>query len=79
MSWITRRGALGALAAASLARPALVRAQGSSVPVRIGLLSDVAGPYRHIGGPGSKVAAELAVADFGGSGTRPADRGAAGR
>lgn len=67
MSRITRRGALGALAVTALARPALVRAQTSSTPVRIGLLSDVAGPYRHVGGPGSKLAAELAVADFGGS------------
>ena len=66
MNWITRRGALGALATATLAKPALVRAQTVSAPVRIGLLSDVAGPYRHVGGPGSKVAAELAVADFGG-------------
>jgi branched-chain amino acid transport system substrate-binding protein len=35
--------------------------------VKIGLLSDVAGPYRHVGGPGSRVTAEMAVADFGGS------------
>ncbi len=64
---ITRRAALGALAAASLARPALIRAQSSSAPVKIGLLSDVAGPYRHVGGPGSRLTAEMAVADFGGS------------
>jgi len=64
---ITRRAALGALAVASLARPALIRAQSSSTPVKIGLLSDVAGPYRHVGGPGSRVTAEMAVADFGGS------------
>jgi branched-chain amino acid transport system substrate-binding protein len=44
-----------------------VRAQAPSEPVRIGLLSDVGGPYREVGGPGSKVAAELAVEDFGGS------------
>jgi branched-chain amino acid transport system substrate-binding protein len=30
-------------------------------------LSDVAGPYRNVGGPGAKVAVELAVEDFGGS------------
>ncbi|HET6182652.1 MAG TPA: ABC transporter substrate-binding protein [Acetobacteraceae bacterium] len=65
---ITRRAALGALAtAAALARPALIRAQSVSAPVKIGLLSDVGGPYRHVGGPGSKVATEMAVADFGGS------------
>jgi branched-chain amino acid transport system substrate-binding protein len=41
--------------------------QTSSKPVRIGLLSDIGGPYRDVGGPGSKVAVELAVEDFGGS------------
>jgi branched-chain amino acid transport system substrate-binding protein len=64
---ITRRAALGVLAAAPLARPALLRAQSSSAPVKIGLLSDVAGPYRHVGGPGSRLTTEMAVADFGGS------------
>ena len=67
MKPITRRAALGALAVAPLARPALVRAQTASAPVKIELLSDVGGPYRHVGGPGSKVATEMAVADFGGS------------
>ena len=67
MTNLTRRATLGALAAAPFARPALIRAQTSSAPVRIGLLSDVAGPYRHVGGPGSRVTAEMAVADFGGS------------
>ena len=67
MNLITRRGTLGVVAASTLARPAIVRAQTSSTPVRIGLLSDVSGPYRHVGGPGSKLAVEMAVADFGGS------------
>ena len=67
MNRITRRAALGALAAAPLARPALLRAQSSSAAVKIGLLSDVAGPYAHVGGLGSRLAAEMAVADFGGS------------
>ncbi len=67
MTRITRRAVLGTLAAASLGRPALLRAQSSSTPVRIGLLSDVGGPYRNVGGPGSRVTAEMAVADFGGS------------
>ena len=35
--------------------------------MKIGLLSDVAGPYRHLGGPGSRLTAEMAVVDFGGS------------
>src|SRR5579871_3599595 len=64
---MTRRGLIGTLAAAPLAKPAILRAQTSSEPIKIGLLSDVGGPYRDVGGPGSKVAAELAVADFGGS------------
>ena len=67
MNLITRRGALGVVTASTLARPAIVQAQTSSTPVRIGLLSDVSGPYRHVGGPGSKLAVEMAVADFGGS------------
>ncbi|MGH7043160.1 MAG: ABC transporter substrate-binding protein [Acetobacteraceae bacterium] len=67
MTPITRRAALGALAVAPLARPALVRAQSSSKPVKIGLLSDMGGPYRAVGGPGMKVATEMAIADFGGS------------
>ena len=67
MSRITRRTALAGLAAVPLARPAIVRAQSSSQPVRIGLLSDMGGPYRDVGGPGARVAVELAVQDFGGS------------
>jgi branched-chain amino acid transport system substrate-binding protein len=67
MPRITRRAALGGLAAAPLAMPGLLRAQSTSKPVRIGLLSDMSGPYREVGGPGNKVAAQLAVDDFGGS------------
>jgi len=67
MNQITRRAALGALATIPLARPAIVRAQSSSKPVRIGLLSDMTGPYRDDGGPGDMVTATMAVDDFGGS------------
>jgi branched-chain amino acid transport system substrate-binding protein len=67
MAKLRRRALLGTLAAASLARPAIIRAQTVSAPVKIGLLSDVGGPYRDVGGPGSKAAAELAVEDFGGT------------
>ena len=63
---LRRRALLAGAALAPLARPGLVRAQ-SSTPVRIGLLSDVGGPYRNVGGPGGKVAVQLAVEDFGGS------------
>ncbi|MBW4091265.1 MAG: ABC transporter substrate-binding protein [Proteobacteria bacterium] len=67
MNPITRRAALGALAAAPLARPAIVRAQSTSKPVKIGLLSDMNGPYRTVGGPGSKIVTQMAIDDFGGS------------
>ena len=67
MTRMTRRAVIGTLAAAPLAAPAILRAQTTSEPIKIGLLSDVGGPYREVGGPGSKVAAEMAVEDFGGS------------
>ncbi len=63
---IGRRAALAG-AAGLLAAPAIVRAQSRSAPVRIGLLSDVAGPYRNVGGAGGKVAVEMAVEDAGGA------------
>jgi branched-chain amino acid transport system substrate-binding protein len=67
MSRLSRRVLIGGLAAVPLARPGLIRAQSTSKPVKIGLLSDMSGPYRDVGGPGNHVATELAVADFGGS------------
>ena len=60
------------LAASTLAAaPRLVRAQGagtgagSSAPIRIGVLTDLSGPYASSGGAGSVAAARMAVADFG--------------
>ena len=67
MRKLSRRLALGGLGAVPLAMPGLIRAQGSSKPVRLGMLSDMGGPYRDVGGPGNRYAAELAIADFGGS------------
>lgn len=67
MNKLTRRGLLGTVAAAPLAKPGLIRAQTVSAPIRIGLLSDIGGAYKEVGGPGSKIAAEMAVQDFGGS------------
>ena len=64
---MTRRTTLATAVATALARPSLIRAQTVSTPIRIGVLSDVAGPYRNVGGPGAKIAVELAVEDFGGS------------
>ncbi len=63
---ITRRHVLGATTALALAGPTRARAQPPG-PIRIGVLSDVAGPYRNVGGPGGKIAVEMAAEDFGGS------------
>jgi branched-chain amino acid transport system substrate-binding protein len=67
MSRIERRSILAGMAAMPLAAPTLLRAQAQARPVQIGLLSDMSGPFRDVGGPGNRVAAELAIQDFGGS------------
>ena len=67
MTKFTRRTIIGGLAASPLAMPGIVRAQSSSNPVKIGMLSDMSGPYRDVGGPGNYVAVSMAVQDFGGS------------
>ncbi len=67
MVGVSRRVLLGSLVAAPLARPAIIRAQTTSKSVKIGLLSDMGGPYRDVGGPGNRVATEMAIEDFGGS------------
>jgi branched-chain amino acid transport system substrate-binding protein len=67
MPGVSRRIVLGGLTAAPLAMPGIIRAQSTSRPVRIGLLSDMGGPYRDVGGPGNRVATELAIQDVGGS------------
>jgi branched-chain amino acid transport system substrate-binding protein len=41
-------------------------AQADAPPLKIGVLTDESGPFVDSGGPGSVVAAEMAVADFGG-------------
>jgi branched-chain amino acid transport system substrate-binding protein len=64
---IERRLLLSGLAAAPLAAPARLRAQGPSRPVQIGLISDMSGPFKDVGGPGNRVAADLAIQDFGGA------------
>jgi branched-chain amino acid transport system substrate-binding protein len=58
---------VSALTTAPLAIPGLLRAQSTSKPVKLGLLSDMGGPYRDVGGPGNRAAVELAVEDAGGS------------
>jgi branched-chain amino acid transport system substrate-binding protein len=67
MNNLSRRAVVSALTVAPLAMPGIIRAQSSSKPVKIGLLSDMGGPYRDVGGPGSRAAVELAVEDVGGS------------
>jgi branched-chain amino acid transport system substrate-binding protein len=66
MSKFTRRTLVGGLAIAPLARPALIRAQSTSQPIRIGMLSDLGGPFHDVGGVGAKVAMQLAIEDIGG-------------
>ncbi len=41
------------------------RARAAGAPIRIGVLNDQSGPYADINGPGSVVAARLAVEEFG--------------
>lgn len=67
MSHPTRRTLLTGISMTPLAMPALVRAQSTSKPIRMGLLSDMSGPYRDVGGPGNRLSVELAIQDFGGS------------
>jgi branched-chain amino acid transport system substrate-binding protein len=58
---ITRRAAIGTgLAATALTR----RARAERPPIRIGVLTDMAGVYAANTGPGSVVGAQLAVEDF---------------
>ena len=66
MSAISRRLVLAGLGAAPLAMPGIIRAQTTSKPIKIGILSDMSGPYRDVGGPGNRRAAELAIEDAGG-------------
>jgi branched-chain amino acid transport system substrate-binding protein len=41
-------------------------AENSTVPVKIGLIVDMSGPYSDFSGPGSVLAARMAIDDFGG-------------
>mgnify|MGYP001252844499 CR=1 FL=1 len=66
MTGISRRIVLAGLGASPLAMPGIIRAQSTSKPIKIGLLSDMSGPYRDVGGPGNRWAAELAIQDNGG-------------
>lgn len=56
----------GALAAAASSTFAQTTSERSDAPVVIGILEDMSGPYSAFAGPGSVIAAEMAIADFGG-------------
>lgn len=58
------RAAAAAAFAAALAAPAAAQISGDVV--RIGIMGDMAGPYSGNGGPGSVLAARMAIEDFGG-------------
>jgi branched-chain amino acid transport system substrate-binding protein len=59
---ITRRTMLGSMAVASAASRA-ARAQGPARPIRIGILTDLSGPYAD-SGEGSLLAAQMAAEDY---------------
>ena len=59
---LTRRALLGTAAAATLP---LSRARAQAPKLKIGVLTDLSGPYKDIGGPLSSECARLAFADFG--------------
>ena len=63
---VLRRTALGSIAAAALLGPGRTRAQASTL--RIGVLTDLSGPYRDITGPTSVACVRQAIEDFGVSG-----------
>ena len=65
---ITRRAALGAaMATASGIGGARAQGPAAAQTIRIGVLSDMSGPYRDISGPNCVVTARQAVQDFGAS------------
>lgn len=63
---LTRRGLLAAGTGAASLAVAPLRARAAA-PVRIGVLNDQSGLFADLGGPGSVIAARMAVEDVGGS------------
>src|SRR4028119_2053678 len=61
---IQRRQLLGAVAAAPLLRTGGTRAQAQQ-PIRLGVLGDFSGPYRHLSGPTNVACVRQAVQDSG--------------
>ncbi len=62
-----RLGSAGILATAWAIFLAFPTHAQTPAPLKIGVLSDLSGPYADSGGPGSVLAAQMAVADFGGT------------
>src|SRR5258708_32820978 len=74
MSWSNKPIVLAAAISAVSLFPA-----HSQDAIRIGVLNDMAGPYASYQGPGSVVAAQMAVEDYGGkAGGKKVEGGAAG-
>ncbi|MDA8253353.1 MAG: ABC transporter substrate-binding protein, partial [Rhodospirillales bacterium] len=61
---LTRRGLMVAAAASAAALPQR-RARAAGPVLKFGVLTDLSGPYKDIGGPLATECARLAVADFG--------------
>jgi branched-chain amino acid transport system substrate-binding protein len=59
---LSRRALLGTAAAATLP---LGRARAQTPGLKIGVLTDLSGPYKDLGGPVATACAQLALADFG--------------
>ena len=65
MSAVRKLSAAMGLAFAAMGAPMMANAQVSDGVIKIGVLSDMSSLYADIGGPGSVVAARMAVEDFG--------------
>ncbi|MBN8872987.1 MAG: ABC transporter substrate-binding protein [Rhodospirillales bacterium] len=65
MPAFTRRTLLGTAAASAAATAVpLRRGRAQSAPIRIGILTDMSGPYAEATGPGDVLAAQFAIEDF---------------
>src|SRR5512135_3807523 len=60
-----KRTLIAAAVAATLSMAGAASAQVSDGVIKIGVLSDMSSLYSDIGGPGSVVAAKMAIEDFG--------------
>ncbi|MBW8268617.1 ABC transporter substrate-binding protein [Caldovatus aquaticus] len=64
MTGLARRGLLAAAGAAAAALPARPGRAQATPTIRIGVLTDMSGPYRDTTGPGSVVCTQQAAAEF---------------